>query len=159
MYEYHGGWYMEMQQLGYNYRLSDIHAALGISQLSRAEAGVIKRKQIAERYDKAFAGTTIKTIVPSINVRHAFHLYIIQVEKRKELYDYLTANNIYTQVHYIPVHLMPYYKNMGWKKGDFPIAEKYYEHCLSLPMYPSLTEHEIEFVIEKILSFVNNYPS
>jgi len=152
--ENHGGWYYEMHELGYNYRLSDINCALGISQLKRAKEGVEKRNQIAMRYNKAFQ--TIKEITTPFvapNIYHAYHLYIIQTEKRKELYDFLRASEIYTQVHYIPVHLQPYYKNLGWEKGDFPIAEKYYEKTLSLPIYPTLTEQEQNYVIEKIIEF------
>lgn len=154
--ENHGGWYMEMQELGYNYRLSDMQAALGISQLSRAEEGIERRKAIAKRYDEAFAGTSVKTIIPPVNFSHAYHLYVIQVENRKELYDYLRTKQIFAQVHYIPVHLMPYYRQFGWKKGDFPMAEKYYEHCLSIPMYPTLTDDQQEYVINEILNFVQS---
>jgi UDP-4-amino-4,6-dideoxy-N-acetyl-beta-L-altrosamine transaminase len=152
--ENHGGWYYEMHELGYNYRLSDINCALGISQLKRAKEGVEKRNQIAMRYNKAFQNIKeITTPFVAPNIYHAYHLYIIQTEKRKELYDFLRASEIYTQVHYIPVHLQPYYKNLGWRKGDFPIAEKYYEKTLSLPIYPTLTEQEQNYVIEKIIKF------
>lgn len=151
--ENHGGWYMEMQELGYNYRLSDINAALGVSQLSRAKVGLERRHEIAKRYDKAFAGTAVKTIQVKEGFYHGFHLYIIQVENRKGLYDYLRSHNVFAQVHYVPVHLMPYYQSLGWGKGDMPIAEKYYEHCLSIPMFPTLTEEEQTYVIELILNF------
>ncbi len=150
------GWYYEMQELGYNYRLSDINSALGVSQLKRAKEGVEKRNKIAERYNDAFSNVkSIKTPFVADNVYHAYHLYIIQVEDRKGLYDYLKENKIYTQVHYIPVHLQPYYKNLGWRKGDFPVAEAYYEKALSLPMFPSLTEKEQEFVIDKVIEFIS----
>lgn len=152
--ENHGGWYMELQELGYNYRMPDVLCNLGISQLKRAEEGLSKRIAIANRYNEAFAGTNIKTIIPPANVSHAYHLYVIQIKDRKGLYDYLRTKQIYAQVHYIPVHLMPYYKGLGSKAGDFPNAEKYYEHCLSIPMYPTLTEEEQEFVISEILGFV-----
>lgn len=152
--ENHGGWYMELQELGYNYRMPDVLCNLGISQLKRAEEGLEKRQAIAKRYDEAFAGTKVKTIIPPANVSHAYHLYVIQIEDRKGLYDYLRTKQIFTQVHYIPVHLMPYYKGLGSKAGDFPNAEKYYEHCLSIPMYPTLTADEQEFVISEILGFV-----
>jgi UDP-4-amino-4,6-dideoxy-N-acetyl-beta-L-altrosamine transaminase len=152
--ENHGGWYMELQELGYNYRMPDVLCNLGISQLKRAEEGLSKRIAIANRYNEAFAGTNIKTIIPTANLSHAYHLYVIQIEDRKGLYDYLRTKQIYAQVHYIPVHLMPYYKDLGNKAGDFPNAEKYYEHCLSIPMYPTLTEEEQEFVISEILGFV-----
>lgn len=152
--ENHGGWYMELQELGYNYRMPDVLCNLGISQLKRADEGLEKRQAIAKRYDEAFAGTKVKTIIPPANVSHAFHLYVIQIEDRKGLYDYLRTKQIFSQVHYIPVHLMPYYKGLGSKAGDFPNAENYYEHCLSIPMYPTLTAEEQEFVISEILDFV-----
>lgn len=152
--ENHGGWYMELQDLGYNYRMPDVLCNLGISQLKRADEGLEKRQAIAKHYDEAFAGTNVKTIIPPANVSHAYHLYVIQIEDRKGLYDYLRTKQIFAQVHYIPVHLMPYYNGLGTKKGDFPNAEKYYEHCLSIPMYPTLTAEEQEFVITEILNFV-----
>lgn len=151
MQENHGGWYMELQELGYNYRMPDILAALGVVQVDRAESGLARRKQIADIYTSALKDSYVRT--PKYDEGHAFHLYVIQVDDRKGLYDYLRKQGIYTQVHYIPVHLMPYYKGLGWKSGDFPIAEKYYNHCLSIPMYPTLTNEEQQYVIESILSF------
>jgi len=153
--ENHGGWYYEMQELGYNYRLTDILAALGISQLKRAESGMIRRQEIAKRYNDAFANTSITVPYVDSNCYHAFHLYTILIENRLELYNHLKSKNIHAQVLYIPVHLQPYYKQQGMKKGDFPIAEKYYEHCLSLPMFPTLTHEEQEYVIETILNFLS----
>lgn len=150
-----GGWYYEMQDLGYNYRITDFQAALGISQLSRLEWSLERRKAIAARYDKAFAGTKIITPKVENNVSHAYHLYIIQVEDRKGLYDYLRTQNIFAQVLYIPAHTMPYYRQFGWKVGDCPVAENYYAHCLALPMFPTLTDEEQEYVIDKVLEFVN----
>ena len=191
------GWYMEMQELGYNYRLTDFQAALGLSQLKRADEGLQKRKKIATRYDEAFAGMfkshpandpmtnnarsandpmakgqnaarsandpmtaegqndprSANDPMTNNNPGHAYHLYIIETEKRKELYDHLRKNNIFAQVHYIPVHLMPYYRQFGWKEGDLPHAEKYYSRCLSLPMFPTLTEEEQAFVIKTISDF------
>lgn len=154
MSENHGGWYMEMQELGFNYRLTDFQAALGISQLKRANAGMARRQEIKEKYDAAFSDNDHITLinVPA-GVQHALHLYVIQVNRRRELYDHLRSMNIFSQVHYIPAHTMPYYRELGWKKGDMPNAERYYEHCLSLPMYPSLAEGEQQYVIDSILSF------
>lgn len=150
-------WYMEMQMLGYNYRLTDFQAALGLSQLKRADEGLAKRREIAKKYDEAFKnilGVEIQFKEPNINVLgHAYHLYIIQVKNRLNLYNYLRGKNIYAQIHYIPAHLMPYYKSFGWKEGDFPIAEDYYKKCLSLPMYPTLSEEEQLFVIQSVKSF------
>jgi UDP-4-amino-4,6-dideoxy-N-acetyl-beta-L-altrosamine transaminase len=153
--ENHGGWYMEMQELGYNYRISDIQAALGISQLTKAEAGLIRRNQIADIYDKAFEGTNVKILPPVVNGYHGYHLYIVQVDDRKKLYDKLREHKIFAQVHYVPVHLMPYYQNLYNLKGSLPIAEKYYSQCLSLPMYPTLTQEQQQFVIDKVLEIVN----
>ena len=150
-----GGWYYEMQDLGFNYRITDFQAALGISQLNRADAGIARRQEIAGRYDEAFAANqNIKTPFRANDVRHAFHLYVIQVPDRKRLYDALRTNGIMAQVHYVPLHLMPYYRQFGWKPGDLPVVENYYEHCLSLPMYPTLTNEEQEYVIKKVLENV-----
>ena len=84
---------------------------------------------------------------------HAYHLYVVEVEDRDNLYNYLITQNIYAQIHYIPVHLMPYYQQLGWEKGMLPVAEKYYKNCLSLPMYPTLSDEEQDYVIEKITQF------
>lgn len=152
--ENHGGWYYEMQELGYNYRITEFQAALGISQLKRLDWSIERRNEIAKKYDAAFKGTSIRTPFRADNITHAFHLYIIQVEKRKELYDFLRQNKIFSQVLYIPAHTMPYYKQFGWKQGDMPVAEDYYSKCLALPMFPSLTEEEQDWVIEKVKEFV-----
>jgi UDP-4-amino-4,6-dideoxy-N-acetyl-beta-L-altrosamine transaminase len=154
MHENHGGWYYEMLELGYNYRLPDINAALGISQLKRADENLQKRKAIAKKYDKAFANSNIKLIKPAEGFSHAYHLYVIQVENRKGLYDYLKQHNIFAQVHYIPVTSLPYYKQLGYKTACYPNTNNYYEKCLSIPMYPTLTEEEQDFVISKILEFL-----
>ena len=153
--ENHGGWYMEMQELGFNYRLSDIQAALGTSQLTKAEERIKRRNEIAAIYNKAFEGTGVEILSLPANVYHAYHLYIIQVNDRKKLYDELRKNKIFAQVHYVPVHLMPYYKNIEDYTGKLPIAENYYAKCLSIPMYPTLSNEEQEFVIEKIIETVN----
>ena len=151
--ENHGGWYMEMQELGFNYRLSDIQAALGTSQLTKAEERIKRRNEIAAIYNKAFEGTGVEILSLPANVYHAYHLYIIQVNDRKKLYDELRKNKIFAQVHYVPVHLMPYYKNIEDYTGKLPIAENYYAKCLSIPMYPTLSNEEQEFVINTIKSY------
>ena len=155
--ENHGGWYYEMQDLGYNYRLTDFQAALGISQLKRADININKRIEIANNYNNAFNNIQ-EIITPKVNdnVRHAYHLYVIQTDKRLELYNYLKQKGIFTQVHYIPVHLMPYYQAQGCKKGDFINSEIFYDHCLSLPMYPTLTIMEQHYVIQEIQIFFNS---
>lgn len=169
----HGGWYMEMQELGYNYRIPDILCALGSSQLKRADEGMARRQEIARRYDEAFgawgavqgAAAGAKKVgeakmichgIPSGDVQHAFHLYVVQVADRKGLYDYLRTEGIYAQVHYIPVHTMPYYAELGhYGSVDLHLSEDYYAGGLSLPMYPTLTEEEQEFVIARVKAFVD----
>jgi len=152
--ENHGGWYYEMQELGFNYRLPDLSASLGITQLEKADEGLKRRNEIAMKYFHAFKNTSIRTQQFSDNFYNAFHLFVIQIDDRLGLYNYLRDNKIFAQVHYIPVHLQPYYKTKGWKKGDLPFAESYYEKCLSLPMYPTLTNEEQDFVIKKVIDFV-----
>lgn len=146
-------WYMEMQSLGFNYRLTDIQAALGNSQLSKAEAGLKRRREIARIYNQYFDSRPYIKNHSRFSEEHAYHLYVILVEDRLELYNYLRSKNIFAQIHYFPIHLMPYYQQKGWKQGDFPITEKYYEQCLSLPMFPALTNEEIQFVLDSIDAF------
>lgn len=153
--EQQGAWYYEMQALGYNYRITDIQAALANSQLKRADEGIRKRQEIARVYRSAFANSRIKMQQEDQTHFNAYHLFVIEVENRKGLYDHLLANGIFAQIHYVPVHLMPYYSQFGWKAGDFPAAEYYYSRCISLPMYPTLTKEEQDFVISKTLEFVN----
>lgn len=153
MVENHGGWYYEMHDLGYNYRLTDIQSALGMSQLQRADKGLSRRREIADIYRKSFAQLPLQMQKVQDGFHHAYHLFVIEIEDRLGLYDFLKENGIFAQVHYIPAHLMPYYRQKGYKNGDFPNAEKYYSRCLSLPMYPSLTDAEQKYVIEKVIEF------
>lgn len=153
MIENHGGWFYEMQELGYNYRLTDIQSALGITQLAKNRNGVKRRNQIANNYKRAFEGR-IKFQSLSSNSLNAHHLFIIEVEDRKGLYDFLTRLNIFTQIHYIPVHILPYYNKIGYQGADLINSEEYYKRCISLPMFPTLTEEEQRFVIEKINLFL-----
>lgn len=147
------GWYMEMQTLGYNYRLTDFQAALGISQLQRADDGLKRRRTIAKQYADAFAGKEYIREQSGVVEGHAYHLYIIEAENRLGLYNFLRENSIFAQIHYIPCHLMPYYREQGWKQGDLPNAEEYYKYCISLPMYPTLTDEEQQYVIDKVNEF------
>ncbi|MEO5997000.1 MAG: UDP-4-amino-4,6-dideoxy-N-acetyl-beta-L-altrosamine transaminase [Chitinophagaceae bacterium] len=149
------GWYMEMQELGYNYRLTDFQAALGISQLQRAGFGLERRKVIALNYNKAFENKDWFKGQSGYVEGHAYHLYVIEINDRLGLYNYLRSKKIFGQVHYIPMYMMPYYQDQGYKQFDFPNAEKYYSRCLSLPMYPTLTDEEQLYVIESIKSYFN----
>lgn len=149
------GWYMEMQTLGYNYRLTDFQAALGISQLERADYGIERRRDIAQKYNDAFESSSFVKNQSGVVEGHAYHLYVLEVDDRLGLYNYLRQQNIFAQIHYIPCHLMPYYRELGWKEGDMPKAEEYYRNCISLPMYPTLTEDEQADVIEKVKEYYN----
>ncbi len=155
------GWYMEMQTLGFNYRITDFQAALGENQLRRADEGLRKRREIARRYDEAFSGhSLIKSHLLELGSeagKHAYHLYVIRTPRRLGLYNYLRSKNIFCQVHYIPTHLMPYYRNLGWEEGMLPEAEAYYRECLSLPMYPTLSLEDHQKVISEILIFFSKY--
>ena len=155
MSENEGGWYYEMQEIGFNYRLTDFQAALGTSQLKRADVGLIRRREIAKIYFEAFKNNPKIKFQSGIVDGHAYHLYIIELEKRKELYEFLKSKQIFCQVHYIPLHKMPYYQSLGWKQGDFESAENYYKGCLSLPMFPSLTNEQQTHIIESIFLFFN----
>ncbi|WP_396596522.1 UDP-4-amino-4,6-dideoxy-N-acetyl-beta-L-altrosamine transaminase [Dokdonia sp. R86516] len=146
-------WYMEMQELGYNYRITDFQAALGNSQLKRADEGIEKRRAIATRYYNAFKSEKFIKSQSGVIEGHAYHLYVIEVDDRLGLYNYLREHGVFAQIHYIPCHLMPYYRNLGHKEGDYPKSEEYYRNCISLPMYPTLNEDEQEFVIGKIKEF------
>lgn len=151
---YDGGWYHEMHLLGHNYRMTDMQAALGLGQLKRAAEGLARRRRIAERYNEAFAGCEA-IVTPHVepHMRHAYHLYVIQVPRRLELYERLRAARIHTQVHYVPTHTMRYYR-LRESQPALPVAEEYYTHCLSLPMFPSLTQAEQEYVIAQVLEGV-----
>lgn len=148
-----GGWYMEMQTLGYNYRLPDLNCALGLSQLQRADAGLTRRRELAARYDAAFADPAVGVRVLPPDPGHAYHLYIVRSPDRRGLYDFLRTRNIFAQVHYIPVHRMPYYEDLGFRAGDFPHAEAYYTECLSLPLYPTLTDEDQDYVVACVREF------
>ena len=155
MEENHGGWYYEMVELGFNYRLTDFQAALGITQLAKNKKGVDRRNEIAAKYKKAFKGKIEYQNLPQGSY-NAHHLFAIEVDDRKGLYDYLREQNIFAQIHYIPVHTLPYYKKIGYSEANLINAENYYNRCISLPMYPTLSNDEQSFVINKVLEFTSN---
>lgn len=150
------GWYYEMQELGYNYRLTEFQAALGLSQLKRASEGIVRRRFIAEIYKRAFENMPFILGHSGIVKGHAYHLYVIRVKQRKELYNFLKTKGIYCQIHYIPVHKMPYYNNILSNTLKLEHAEHYYDECLSLPIYPTLTSEEQDYILEAISNFYLN---
>ena len=155
MEENHGNWYYEMQELGFNYRLTDFQSALGITQLAKNNKGVERRNEISSIYKKAFEGKIKFQDLPE-GTYNAHHLFIIEVENRKELYDFLHSKGILAQIHYVPVHTMPYYKNIGYADASLVHSEKYYSRCISLPMYPTLSNEEQSYVIKNVLEFISN---
>lgn len=157
-----GPWYYEMQALGFNYRMTDIQAALGYSQLQKLDFFKKRRREIVAAYNKAFAGMLhLKTPVEPADVCSCFHLYAVQIDfaalgkSRTQVMQELRGKGIGTQVHYIPVHTQPFYKNtFGYKDGDYPVAEKYYEQELSLPLYPGMSDEDVENVIKAVKEVV-----
>lgn len=137
-----GGWCYAQLELGYNYRLSDVHAALGLSQLQRLDGFLERRRELARRYGELLADLPVKCPPPSEAC--SWHLYRIGVDaaKRKHIYEALRERGYGVQVHYIPVHLQPYYRALGFKSGDFPVAERFYAEGLSIPLFPDLTDGE-----------------
>ena len=116
------------ENLGFNYRLTDFQAALGLSQLKRADLGVDQRRKIAKKYFESFKNKDYIINQSGYIEGHAYHLYVLEVKDRLNLYNYLRDNHIYAQIHYFPCHLMPYYKKFGWKKNDMPFSEEYYKN-------------------------------
>lgn len=146
-------WKYEQQNIGYNYRLSDIHAALGLSQLMRLEEIIKKREVLFENYKQLLEGLPIKLLAIPSNVRSALHLAVIRLDEdnkmdHRELFELLRKENIGVQVHYTPVHLQPFYKKMGFREGDFPNAEKYAKSAISIPIYEGLTKDDQKIVVD-----------
>lgn len=141
-------WGYEQHALGMNYRLSDIHAALGRSQLTQLRSFIARRFALAERYHQALADLPVKR--PVLDPESAWHLYLIELEHadtRRAVFEAMRAQGIGVNVHYIPVHTQPYYQALGFQHGDFPLAEQYYAGALTLPLYPDLTEQQQDTVI------------
>ncbi len=157
-------WYYEIENIGYNYRLTDIHCALGLSQLKKLDKFVERRREIVKKYQEAFgAMPEIILIKEEAFALTAWHIYPVQFDLiklkigRKEIFERLGEKGIRCQVHYVPVHYMPFYqKTFGYKKGDFPITEQYYERAITLPLFPKLTNEEVEYVIETVKEIVDS---
>jgi UDP-4-amino-4,6-dideoxy-N-acetyl-beta-L-altrosamine transaminase len=153
-----GPWYYEMHELGYNYRITDIQCALGISQLRKLDMFIDRRREIAAMYDAAFAGMEWLRPLREMPGNHsAWHLYVLKIDydkigkSRSEVMEILRERKIGTQVHYIPVHQQPYYKkNFGYEAGNYPRAEKFYQQILSIPLFPAMVKEEVDYVIEAI---------
>ena len=154
-----GPWYYEMHEVGFNYRITDFQCALGISQLNKLDRFIERRREIAKYYNDYF-GKDDRFIIPNVSEDyiHAYHLYPLQIKfdalniSKKKFFAKMKEKNILLQVHYVPVHLQPFYKNnFGFKPGDFPIAEIFYERELSIPMYPTLTNDDLGYITQSII--------
>jgi dTDP-4-amino-4,6-dideoxygalactose transaminase len=154
-------WYYEMPRLGYNYRVTDIQAALGISQLQRLEESVNRRNHLADYYrrqlEARFADRSVRPLTLRTGVRHAYHLFVVRIDfekyrvSRSKVMRRLREAGIGTQVHYVPIHLQPYYRQAsGVGPGDYPAAESYYEQALTLPLYPQLEEEDVDRVLDEL---------
>jgi perosamine synthetase len=159
-----GDWYYEMHELGYNYRMTDIQAALGLSQLTRLHDFINRRQQIVSQYTEAFRHIrAIVTPYQKQDRESSWHLYIIKLDLnqltagRREVFDALRKENIGVNVHYVPVHYHPYYKNLGYSKGIAPIAENLYERIISLPLFPAMTDADVRDVIEAVQKVIGHY--
>lgn len=151
-------WYYEQIDLGFNYRMTDILAALGLSQLDRLHHYIEMRHKIARVYDESFDTNSIKTPFRSNENMSALHLYVVQVDRRMRgrIFNELRNKNIGVNVHYIPVHTQPYFRKLGFQWGDFPCSEAYYKSAISLPIYPTLSDEEQKFVIEQVKLLTND---
>ena len=152
-------WYYEMHSLGFNYRITDMQAALGISQLKKLDSFVKRRKEIALKYDKALLNSVVKPLY-SFNQNSSYHLFVVKVDFSKlniskvELFNKMREKNIGLQLHYIPINKQPYYKSLGYGNEDTPIMNRYYDECFSLPMYSSLSNEEQEYVIKTLFEIL-----
>ncbi|MEB0041409.1 MULTISPECIES: UDP-4-amino-4,6-dideoxy-N-acetyl-beta-L-altrosamine transaminase [unclassified Pseudomonas] len=151
-----GLWYYQQVELGFNYRMTDLHAALGLSQIARLEGFIARRRQLAARYDRLLAGLPIQLPSAQAGAESAWHLYVVRVHfdrltlSQRDLFDAMRAAGIGVNLHYIPVHLQPYYQSMGFGEGDFPVAEGYFGEAVSLPLFPDLTDEQQDYVIEQL---------
>jgi dTDP-4-amino-4,6-dideoxygalactose transaminase len=146
-----GGWFYEMSDLGYNYRITDIQCALGSSQLKKLPSWIAKRNELAEAYAAAFAGANVRPLAKQPDCLHAYHLYVVRVSERDAAFKRLRENGIGANVHYVPVHLHPYYRErFGMKEGMFPVAEAAYKEILTLPLWPGMDAADVENVVSRL---------
>ncbi|MCW7482148.1 UDP-4-amino-4,6-dideoxy-N-acetyl-beta-L-altrosamine transaminase [Leptospira kanakyensis] len=152
-----GQWYYQQIELGYNYRMTDLQAALGMSQLNRLDEFVVKRHGIYNRYKEIFKDVSIKLPELEPYAFASLHLYIVRIENniagsnRKGIFEKLRANGILANIHYIPIYSQPYYQQFGYNRNDFPESENYYKEAISLPIYPDLSDSELDYIKETII--------
>jgi UDP-4-amino-4,6-dideoxy-N-acetyl-beta-L-altrosamine transaminase len=152
----HGPWYYQQVELGFNYRITDLQAALGLSQLNKLDHFIQRRRELAARYDQllAYLPLTLPSAQPEAG--SAWHLYVVRLQSdrinlsHRQVFEGLRAAGVGVNLHYIPVHLQPYYRDLGFADGDFPQAERYYAEAISLPMFPLLSDEQQDYVIEQL---------
>ena len=153
-----GAWYYQQLDLGWNYRLTELQAALGLSQMDMLDEFVSKRHSLAHRYDELLFDSGFDIPGRQIDTYSSFHLYIVRVpptEKRSRIFNQLREKNIGVNVHYIPVHLQPYYRKLGFSPGDFPISEEYYSRAISIPLHPGLNRENQEYIVSELKKSLN----
>lgn len=158
----HGPWYYQQITLGFNYRMTDVEAALGLSQLDKLDTFVEKRNALATYYDKSLCNqANIAPLLQHNDTYSSYHLYVVRVKSldsttHTTLVTQLRESGIFAHVHYIPIHLQPYYQNLGFKKGDYPNAERYYQQAITLPMFPDLSENDVASIVSTLIKHVDN---
>ncbi|APE01202.1 UDP-4-amino-4,6-dideoxy-N-acetyl-beta-L-altrosamine transaminase [Alteromonas mediterranea] len=158
----HGPWYYQQIALGFNYRMTDVEAALGLTQLDKLDTFVEKRNALATYYDKSLRNQeNIAPLSQHNDIYSSYHLYVVRVKSldstmHTTLVTQLRESGIFAHVHYIPIHLQPYYQNLGFKKGDYPNAERYYQQAITLPMFPDLSENDVTSIVSTLIKHVDN---
>jgi len=156
----HGPWYYQQVELGFNYRITDLQAALGLSQLGKLDAFVARRRELAARYDRLLADLPLTLPGAQADAESAWHLYVVRLQldriklSHRQVFEGLRAAGVGVNLHYIPVHLQPYYRDLGFLEGDFPQAERYYAEAISLPLFPLLSDEQQGYVVEQLRRLV-----
>ena len=152
----HGPWYYQQVELGFNYRITDLQAALGFSQLNKLDGFIARRRELAARYDRLLGGLPLTLPGLQADAESAWHLYVVRLRldeislSHRHVFEGLRAAGIGVNLHYIPVHLQPYYRELGFAPGDYPQAERYYAEAISLPMFPSLSDEQQDYVVGQL---------